>query len=59
MAAKVILMNLGDFVEDREAVVPLQVLTMVGHEVHTACPNRKVGPFPNAAVGGPMRIGVS
>ena len=34
MAAKKILMLVGDFVEDYEAMVPCQMLTMVGHTVH-------------------------
>ena len=34
MAAKKILMLVGDFVEDYEAMVPFQMLQMVGHEVH-------------------------
>ena len=38
MAAKKILMLVGDFVEDYEAMVPYQILTMVGHTVHTVCP---------------------
>ncbi len=33
MAAKKILMLVGDFVEDYEAMVPFQMLTMVGHTV--------------------------
>ena len=43
MAAKKILMLVGDFVEDYEAMVPFQMLTMVGHTVHTACPDKKAG----------------
>jgi putative intracellular protease/amidase len=38
MAAKKILMLVGDFVEDYEAMMPFQMLLMVGHEVHTVCP---------------------
>ena len=34
MAAKKILMLVGDFVEDYEAMVPFQALLMVGHTVH-------------------------
>ena len=41
MAAKKILMLVGDFVEDYEAMVPFQMLTMVGHTVHTVCPDKK------------------
>ena len=34
MSAKKILMLVGDFVEDYEAMVPFQMLLMVGHQVH-------------------------
>lgn len=43
MAVKRILMLVGDFVEDYEAMVPFQMLTMVGHEVHSVCPGKKAG----------------
>ncbi len=43
MSAKKILMLVGDFVEDYEAMVPLQILLMVGHEVDVACPDKKQG----------------
>ena len=43
MAAKKILMLVGDFVEDYEAMVPFQALQMVGHTVHAACPGKKAG----------------
>ena len=43
MAAKKILMLVGDFVEDYEAMVPFQMLTMVGHTVHTVCPDKQSG----------------
>ncbi len=36
MAAKKILMLVGDFVEDYEAMVPFQMLTMVGHTVQNS-----------------------
>jgi hypothetical protein len=35
MAAKRILMLVGDFVEDYEVMVPFQALQMIGHMVHT------------------------
>ena len=41
MSAKNILMIVGDFVEDYEAMVPSQMLTMVGHTVHCVCPGKK------------------
>ena len=43
MAAKRILMLVGDFVEDYEAMVPFQALHMVGHTVHAVCPGKKAG----------------
>jgi protease I len=43
MAAKKILMIVGDFVEDYEVMVPFQALLMVGHIVHAICPGKKAG----------------
>lgn len=43
MAAKKILMLVGDFVEDYEVMVPFQALLMVGHTVHAVCPEKKAG----------------
>ena len=43
MAAKKILMIVGDYVEDYEAMVPLQALHMVGHTVHAVCPGKRSG----------------
>lgn len=43
MAAKKILMLVGDFVEDYEVMVPFQALLLVGHTVHAACPGKKAG----------------
>ena len=43
MAAKRILMLVGDYVEDYEVMVPFQALSMVGHTVHAVCPGKKVG----------------
>ena len=43
MPAKKILMLVGDFVEDYEAIVPFQMLCMVGHEVHAVCPDKSAG----------------
>lgn len=43
MGAKKILMIVGDYVEDYEVMVPYQVLLMVGHVVHAACPGKKTG----------------
>lgn len=43
MAGKRILMLVGDFVEDFEAMVPQQILQTVGHHVDTVCPGKKAG----------------
>ena len=43
MSGKKILMLVGDFVEDYEAMVPYQILLTVGHEVHTVCPGKSPG----------------
>ena len=43
MAKKRILMLVGDFVEDYEVMVPFQILVLVGHEVHAACPGKGAG----------------
>ena len=50
MSAKKILMLVGDFVEDYEAMVPYQILTMVGHTVDTVCPGKKKGDTVKTAV---------
>lgn len=50
MAAKKILMIVGDYVEDYEAMVPLQMLLMVGHKVDAVCPGKKAGDFVRTAV---------
>jgi protease I len=50
MAAKKILMIVGDYVEDYEAMVPFQMLTMVGHTVHAVCPGKKTGDAVRTAV---------
>jgi protease I len=50
MAAKKILMLVGDYVEDYEAMVPFQILTMVGHQVDTVCPGKKKGDTVKTAV---------
>ena len=43
MAAKKILMLVGDFGEDYEIMVPFQALLAVGHTVHAVCPGKKAG----------------
>lgn len=43
MAAKKILMLVGDYGEDYEIMVPFQALQMVGHTVHAVCPGKAAG----------------
>jgi len=50
MAAKKILMLVGDFVEDYEVMVPFQALLMVGHTVHAVCPGKRAGESVRTAV---------
>ena len=50
MAAKTILMLVGDFVEDYEAMVPFQMLTLVGHTVDAVCPDKTAGQSVRTAV---------
>ena len=50
MAAKRILMLVGDFVEDYEVMVPFQMLLMVGHSVDAVCPGKKAGEAVRTAV---------
>ena len=50
MAQKKILMLVGDFVEDYEAMVPYQMLLMTGHSVETVCPGKKPGETVKTAI---------
>ncbi|MEH2449502.1 MAG: DJ-1/PfpI family protein [Nostoc sp.] len=50
MAAKKLLMLIGDYVEDYEVMVPFQALQMVGHTVHAVCPDKKAGDKVRTAV---------
>ncbi|MEX2670472.1 MAG: DJ-1/PfpI family protein [Phycisphaeraceae bacterium] len=50
MAAKKILMIVGDYVEDYEVMVPFQALQAVGHEVHAVCPEKSKGESVRTAV---------
>jgi protease I len=50
MAAKKILMLVGDYVEDYEVMVPFQALLMLGHAVHAVCPGKKAGQTVRTAV---------
>ena len=50
MPVKQILMLVGDYVEDYEAMVPYQMLVMVGHKVDTVCPGKRPGESVKTAV---------
>jgi protease I len=43
MQSKLLLMLVGDFVEDYEVMVPFQMLLMVGHRVDAVCPGKRAG----------------
>ena len=50
MAAKKILMLVGDYAEDYETMVPFQALQMVGHSVHAVCPGKSAGQTVRTAI---------
>jgi protease I len=50
MAAKKILMLVGDYVEDYEVMVPFQALLMIGHIVHAVCPDKEAGQTVRTAI---------
>ena len=50
MSSKRILMLVGDFVEDYEAMVPFQMLLMVGHQVDSCCPDKQAGDTVKTAI---------
>jgi protease I len=50
MAAKKLLMLVGDYVEDYEVMVPFQALLMVGHKVDAVCPNKRSGETVRTAI---------
>ena len=50
MATKKILMLVGDYVEDYEAMVPFQALRMVGHAVDAVCPGKTAGQTVRTAI---------
>ena len=50
MAAKKILMLVGDYVEDYEVMVPFQALGMVGHRVDAVCPEKTAGQTVRTAI---------
>ena len=50
MAAKKLLVLVGDYVEDYEVMVPFQMLLMVGHTVHAVCPHKRTGESMRTAI---------
>ena len=50
MAAKKILMLVGDYAEDYETMVPFQALQMVGLTVHAVCPGKSAGQTVRTAI---------
>lgn len=50
MAAKKLLMLVGDYVEDYEVIVPFQALLMVGHQVSAVCPGKRAGDSVRTAI---------
>ncbi len=48
--SKRILVLVGDYVEDYEAMVPIQILKTVGYEVDSICPGKKAGETVKTAV---------
>jgi len=50
MTSKKLLMLLGDFVEDYEAMVPFQALQILGHTVDAVCPGKKAGEYVRTAI---------
>ena len=49
-SSKRVLMIVGDYVEDYEAMVPFQALQVFGHVVHAVCPGKKAGETVRTAV---------
>ncbi len=47
---KRLLMIVGDFVEDYEAMVPYQILLCAGHQVDTVCPAKSAGDWVVTAI---------
>ena len=50
MSGKKLLMLVGDYVEDYEAMVPFQALQIAGHTVHAVCPGKKTGDTVRTAI---------
>ena len=50
MSMPAVLMLVGDFVEDYEAMVPFQMLQMVGYQVDAVCPGKRAGDLVKTAI---------
>jgi len=50
MGVKRILLLVGDYVEDYQAMVPFQCLQTIGHVVHAVCPGKRAGEQVKTAV---------
>jgi protease I len=50
MAAKRILLLVGDYVEDYEVMVAFQMFQAMGHTVHAVCPDKKAGHYIATAI---------
>jgi protease I len=50
VAAKKLLMLVGDYAEDYEVMVPFQALLMVGHLVDAVCPGKRAGDSVRTAI---------
>jgi protease I len=50
MKRQKLLMIVGDYVEDYEAMVPFQALQMAGHAVDAVCPDKRSGEFVRTAI---------
>ena len=50
MQQRKLLMIVGDYVEDYEAMVPFQALQMAGYAVDAVCPDKKSGEFVRTAI---------
>jgi protease I len=50
MTSRRILMLVGDYVEDYEAMVPLQILQCASHQVDTVCPGKSAGAWVITAI---------
>ena len=50
MSSKKVLMIVGDYVEDYEAMVPYQMMLMIGYQVDVISPEKKAGEYVKTAI---------